>query len=112
MSIEPAGAQQPLTPQQKAALENLHNAATQLEGVFLNMLFSAMRATVPQENIYGKESNGEQTFQSMLDNQRADSMAKSGSFGIARVLEEQLRSSVLADAGRESKTQLPGEIEP
>lgn len=107
-----AKAVQQYTPQQKAALQRLHTAATQLEGVFLNMLFSAMRDTVPKESIFGKQSNAEATFQSMLDEQRSDRMAQSGSFGIAKVLEEQLKQSVLADASRESKTQVPGELEP
>lgn len=112
MDIQKAGAQQPLTPQQKTALTHLHTAATQLEGVFLDMLFSAMRETVPQQSIFGEQSNGEQTFQTMLDEQRAQSMAQSGNLGIARVLENQLRHSVLTDAARESKTQIPGELEP
>ncbi len=100
------------TPQQKAALSRLHTAATQLEGVFLDMLFTAMRDTVPKESIFGQESNAEQTFQTMLDEQRSQSVAQSGNFGIARVLEEQLRSSVLSDASRESKTQIPSELQP
>lgn len=100
------------TPQQKAALERLHTAATQLEGVFLNMLFTAMRDTVPKESIFGKQSNAEATFQSMLDEQRSEKMAQSGSFGIAKVLEEQLKQSVLGDAAQESKTDVPGGMEP
>ncbi len=102
----------PLTPEQQGALKRLHQAATQLEGVFLNMLFKAMRDTVPKQSIFGKESSAEGTFQGMLDQKQADTMAQSGSFGVARVLEAQLRSSVLSDAGRESKVSLPGEIEP
>ena len=104
--------QQQYTPPQKQALERLHGAATQLEGVFLDMLFTAMRQTVPQQSIFGKESGAEQTFQGMLDEQRSQEMAKSGSIGIAKVLEEQLKRSVLADAARESKTELPRELEP
>lgn len=103
---------QQYTPQQKAALERLHTAATQLEGVFLDMLFGAMRDTVPKESVFGQQSNAEQTFQTMLDEQRSQQMAKSGSFGIARVLEEQLKQSVLADASRESKSEIPKEFEP
>ncbi len=110
---QPQQAQQAqYSPQQQAALDRLHSAATQLEGVFLNMLFSAMRDTVPKESIFGKESNAEDTFQTMLDGQRAQQMAQSGSFGIAKVLEEQLKQSVLSDASRESKTQIPSELEP
>jgi flagellar protein FlgJ len=107
-----ATASQQLTPDQQSALKRLHQAATQLEGVFLNMLFTAMRDTVPKESVFGKQSATEDTFSGMLDSQRADQMAQSGSFGIAKVLEQQLRSSVLADASHEAKTQLPGAIEP
>jgi len=103
---------QQLTPQQQEALKRLHTAATQLEGVFLDMLFSAMRETVPKESIFGKQSMAEETFGQMLDEQRSQAVAKSGSFGIARVLEQQLRSTVLADAARESKTQVQRELEP
>lgn len=119
MSIEKAAgplqaAQQPkpLTADQKKALDRLHSAATQLEGVFLDMLFTAMRGTVPKESIFGKESNAEETFQTMLDEQRSQSVAQSGSFGIARVLEEQLKQSVLSDASRESKTEIPRDLQP
>jgi peptidoglycan hydrolase FlgJ len=114
MSIDKINAQQPekLTAQQQQAMQRLHAAATQLEGVFLDMLFSAMRDTVPKESIFGKESNAEQTFQTMLDEQRSQAVAQSGSFGIAKVLEEQLKQSVLSDAARESKTQIPRELEP
>lgn len=103
---------QNLTPTQQQALDHLHKAATQLEGVFLDMLFSAMRETVPKESIFGKQSMAEDTFQTMLDEQRSQSMAQSGSFGIAKVLEQQLRASVLSDASRESKSSIPRELEP
>ena len=118
MSIEKAqtGVQnlqpQPYTPAQKKALEGLHKAATQLEGVFLDMLFTAMRETVPKQSLFGNESSAEETFQTMLDEQRSQAVAQSGSFGIARVLEEQLKQSVLSDASRESKTQVPKELGP
>jgi Rod binding domain-containing protein len=114
LSIDKIGPQQqqPLTQAQKNALDRLHTAATQLEGVFLDMLFSAMRDTVSKESIFGKQSGTEETFQTMLDEQRSQSVAQSGSFGIARVLEEQLRQSVLSDASRESKTEIPKELEP
>lgn len=103
---------QPLTAEQKSALNRLHTAATQLEGVFLDQLFSAMRATVPKESLFGKESSAEETFQTMLDEQRSQSVAQSGSLGIARVIEEQLKRSVLSDSARESKTEIPRELEP
>lgn len=114
MSIDKTGGIQPpqYTPQQKQALDRLHTAATQLVGVFLNMLFSSMQETVGNEDIFGKADNTTQTFQSMLNEQRAQGVASTGAFGIARVLEEQLKNSVLTDASRESKTNVTKEFEP
>ncbi len=107
------GAQPPqYTPAQKEALNRLHTAASQFEGVFLNMLYTAMQETVGKETIFGEQDNTTQTFQSMLNEQRAQSVANTGAFGIGRVLEEQLKNSVLADAQRESKTHVTKEFEP
>ncbi|MDQ2681667.1 MAG: rod-binding protein [Candidatus Eremiobacteraeota bacterium] len=101
-----------LSAEQTTALARLHAAAQQLEGVFVNMLFKAMHATVPKDSIFGKESAAQGTWNDMLDSERAQSVAKSGSFGIAKVLEQQLRSSVLSDASSESKIAVPTELEP
>ena len=43
----------------------------------------------------------------MLDQQRADSMAQSGSLGIARMMEQQLRAAVLSGAKHEAKSVVP-----
>jgi peptidoglycan hydrolase FlgJ len=98
---------QALTPEQHAALKRLHNATTQFEGVFLGMLFKEMRATVPQDTLFGKESMSDQTFTEMLDQQRAQELAQTGSIGIGKIMEAQLRAAVLANAGRESKVTVP-----
>lgn len=112
--IEKTGAPQAqqLTPDQQAALQRLHQAATQLEGVFVNMLMSEMQKTVPENTIFGKESSSEQTWQEMLNTQRANAIASSGVMGIGKVLEEQLRSQVLSDAGHEKNVQVEGRMEP
>lgn len=101
-----------LTADQQAALKRLHQAASQLEGVFVNMLMSEMQKTVPQQSIFGKESSSEQTWQEMLNSQRAEAIANSGTLGIAKVLEQQLRSQVLADAPHEKNVQVEGRTEP
>ncbi|MHB1551254.1 MAG: rod-binding protein [Vulcanimicrobiaceae bacterium] len=101
-----------LSAAQRRALAQLHKAATQLEGVFLEMLFKSMRDTVPKSSIFGKASNSEHIYQSMLDDRQAQTMAQSGSFGIAKILEAQMRASVLADAKRESKTRVPQGVSP
>jgi Rod binding domain-containing protein len=110
--IEPAGSAQNLTPEQKQALGKLHDAATQFEGVFLEILMNAMQDTVPQETIFGQEDSSEQTWQGMLNEERSQAIAKSGSFGLAKQLEEQLRPEVLGNAAQEARTQVDGRIEP
>ncbi len=48
----------------------------------------------------------------MLDDRQAQTMAQSGSFGIAKILEAQMRASVLAGAKRESKTRVSQGVAP
>jgi flagellar protein FlgJ len=69
-----------------------------LEGVFVGMLFKQMHAEKPDSDIFGKTSNAENTWNDMLDEKRADAIAKTGSFGIAKIVEQQLRASVLGSA--------------
>jgi Rod binding domain-containing protein len=88
----------PLTADQQAALKKLHAAATQLEGVFVGMLYKEMESTVPKDGILGKQSNAESMWQDMLVEKQSDAMAQSGSFGIAKMVENQLRASVLASS--------------
>jgi Rod binding domain-containing protein len=101
-----------LTPVQKKALAKLHDAATQFEGVFLEMLMNAMQDTVPQQSIFGEEDSSEQTWQGMLNDDRSQAIAKSGSFGLAQQLENQLRNQVLSDANQESQADVDRRIEP
>jgi Rod binding domain-containing protein len=89
----------PLTADQQAALKKLHNAAVQLEGVFVGMLFKEMHSTVPDDSIFGKETNADHTWQDMLDEKESDAIAGTGSFGIAKMVEQQLRAQVLANPG-------------
>lgn len=96
-----------LTPDQDQALKRLHQAAQQFEGVFLGMVFKEMRATVPQDGIFGKDSSATQTWTEMLDQQRSQQLASTGSMGIAKIMEQQLRAAVLANAGHESKAVIP-----
>lgn len=118
MSIEPTGGAanaqnaQNLTPEQKQALAKLHDAATQFEGVFLEMLMNAMQDTVPQQTIFGQEDSSEQTWQGMLNDERAQAISKNDSFGLARQLEQQLRPEVLGNAAQEAKTDVDRRIEP
>jgi Rod binding domain-containing protein len=121
-TIEPAGngnanaanaaADAKLTPTQKQALAKLDSAAEQFEGVFLNILMNAMQDTVPQQSIFGQDDSSEQTWQGMLNNERSDAMAKSGGFGLAKQLEQQMRGEVLGNADAEARADVDRRIEP
>lgn len=110
MAIDPTAAtqSQPLTPVQQAALANLHKVAVQFEGLFVGMLLHQMDKDKPDDTLFGKRSNGEKMFSDMLDDQRAQSMASTGYFGIAKEIEAQMRSAVLANAGAEAKSSTKG----
>jgi Rod binding domain-containing protein len=94
----------PLTAEQQQALKRLHEVAQQWEGVFIGMVFKEMRKSESDQTLTGEKSNGEKIFSEMLDQQRAEQFSQTGAFGLGRILEDQLRSAVLANAGRESKT--------
>ena len=85
----------PLTAAQSDALKKLHEAATQLEGVFVGMLFKDMHKNAPKTNLFGKINSSDQTWNDVLDEKRSDALAKSGSLGIAKIVEQQLRASVI-----------------
>jgi peptidoglycan hydrolase FlgJ len=85
----------PLTAAQQQALSKLHQTAQQMESLFVDMLFKEMRKATPQESLTGKPSQAEQTFGEMLDSKRAEQLATTGSLGIAKVIEDQLRSAVV-----------------
>lgn len=112
MPIDPTGATQskPLTPEQQAALANLHKVATQFEGIFVGMLLHELHKDQPDDTLFGKRSNGEKIFSDMLDDQRAQSMASTGYFGIAKEIETQMRSAVLANSATEAKSSTKGRL--
>ena len=99
---------QALTPEQQKALSNLHKVATQFEGLFVSMLLKEMRKSESDDTIFGQKSNGEKIFGEMLDDQRAQAMANTGSFGIGAMLERQMRGAVLRNAAQESQSVVPG----
>ena len=103
---------QPLTAEQQQALKRLHEAATQFEGVFMEMVMNAMQETVPQQSIFGQDSGSEQMWQGMLNDERSQAMAQNGGLGIGRVLEEQMRGQVLSDAHQEAHVDVKGRTEP
>ena len=63
----------------------LREACAEFEGLFLSMLFRAMRATVPREGLLSGGSAGE-IFDSMWTEEVGRAAARSGPLGIAEML--------------------------
>jgi Rod binding domain-containing protein len=104
-----APSQAPLTNDQQAALKKLHQTAQQMESLFVDMLFKEMRKSAPPASLTGKTSNAEATFSDMLDEKRAEALSTSGSLGIGKILEQQLRASVLAEPGTTARARVAAE---
>ncbi len=67
----------------------LRRAAHDLEGVFVNELFKAMRATVPADGIMSQDP-GRELFTSMLDERLAALYAERARGGLGEALYRQL----------------------
>jgi flagellar protein FlgJ len=106
-----APAVRPLTNQQQQALSKLHGAGQQMESLFVDMLFKEMRKSAPSTSLTGKTSNAEETFEAMLDEKRSEALSKTGSLGIGKMLEQQLRGAVIADPGSAASARVGQESE-
>jgi flagellar protein FlgJ len=73
----------------------LRDAARQLEGVFVQELFKAMRATVPQGEGIVSGGSGEEMFTAMLDQHLATTAPNRWEGGIGDALYRQLRGTRL-----------------
>lgn len=78
----------------KAAKDDakLKNACRDFEAMFLNMMYTKMRETVPENSLFGS-SNGEKILQSMLDTEMTNNMAKAGGVGMAAMMYKQLSAN-------------------
>ncbi len=83
--------------QQDDPRARLRKASQDLESVFINELFKAMRQTVPDDGILSQDP-GQDLFTGMLDERIAQSYAGQGRTGIGDALYHQL-SRRLSDAG-------------
>lgn len=64
----------------------------EMEAVFLNMMLTRMRATVPKGNLLGNSSE-EQMLTSLLDTELTKNMAQAGGMGLADMLYRQLKKN-------------------
>jgi len=78
----------------------LRKTATQMEGLFIERMFAAMRDTVPTDGMFGA-SNAESTFTDLLDEKVSERAPAqwSGSHSIADALYHQLRQRLAESSG-------------
>jgi len=69
--------------------EKLLNACYDMETLFIENLYDAMRKTVPESDFFG-QSLAKDIFRDMLYSEYAKIAAKSDQFGLARQIYEQL----------------------
>lgn len=74
--------------------KKLREVCQEMESVFLNLMLTKMRETVPERTLF-KKSNGEKIMQSMLDVELTRQMSQGGQFGLANMLYENLTRPVV-----------------
>jgi len=74
-----------------ASDKKLKTVCKDMESVFLNMMLTTMRTTVPKDSLLG-DSNEDDIMKSMLDSETSKNMAQAGGIGLADLLYRQLSS--------------------
>lgn len=67
----------------------LKDACAQFEAVFIYQIMEKAREALPKDELFG-ESQGEDVFKGMLNQELALGMAKSGGLGLGKMLYDQL----------------------
>ncbi len=80
----------------------LRRLAHEMEGVFLDQLFKAMRASVPRGGLLDP-SPGEEVFTSLMDERLASEAANRMQRGMGEALYRQLARSLPPEGGTESR---------
>ncbi len=65
-----------------------------MEAVFLNMLLTEMRKSVPKDSLFGN-SNQDEIMKSLLDSELTKGMSKAGGIGLADMMYRQLSPGVI-----------------
>lgn len=89
--------------------KQLKKVCKEFEGIFLNMMYKQMRASVPKSELIPGDI-GTDMFESMLDEQLMEEAARGKGLGLAEVLYKQLSSQAgLKNEAEESGESLPPE---
>jgi peptidoglycan hydrolase FlgJ len=98
MTVTTAAPTPPVIDQ--ATDQKLRETAKQLEGLFVQQLFKAMRETVPQQDGIVSASAGEDMFTGLLDQHLAAETPSQWEGGLAESVYRQLRGRVAASSSQ------------
>lgn len=70
--------------------EQLKEACSELESVFINMMMKSMRSTVTEDEGIFSKSEAEKMFEGMLDEEFSSKMSKAGGIGIGDMIFDQM----------------------
>jgi peptidoglycan hydrolase FlgJ len=87
----PVGSASPAKPPLNVKDQALHKTAQDLEGLFVQQLFKAMRETVPEGEGIVSGGAGEDIFTGLLDEHLAAETPRQWESGVAAALYRQLR---------------------
>lgn len=84
----------PRSPQESSDDARLKKTAQNLEGLFVQQLYKAMRETIPQdEGTIGSGGTGEEMFTSLMDERLATDTPTQWAHGLADAAYKQLRAA-------------------
>lgn len=97
-----AGVGADVPPPAAGEAARLRWAAEQLESLFIHQLLKSMRSTVMKTGMF--DGPGVKMFEEMLDEERAQDMARAGGLGLAQLIYEQMsQHTPVADASRTTR---------
>ena len=83
-------------------LARLKAVSQDFESLFLSYMMKTMRNSVPKGGLWG-QTQGEQIFTEMRDDELAKGLAKAGGIGLAPLLEQQLKQTLQMQAQNAAK---------
>lgn len=89
MTVQAVSNAAPATPSPES--QALRKAAQRFEAIFLREMIASMRKAQLAEDVFG--SSATNNFRELGDARLADSMAENSSFGIADLIEQQMRQA-------------------
>ncbi len=83
--------------------KQLRSVCQDFEGIFLNMMYKQMKASIPKSNLI-QEDMSMQTFSQMLDEELMNGAAKGRGIGLAEAMYKQLSQRLNADSLSQEST--------